>query len=168
MTRTSQREDIFYLPQPPYAGTGPLQTIPHPGPEGLDLSRGIPGGGGVTGQIEPYITTPFLSEKELNRPILFKSYRATLSFKDSDHLRQTFKLPQSSVVESYVTAFRDKVINSILCTNTKLCKIGFRTNDLLDLRTFRDNQPLSLHIITFHLFCHCSQSKQFWIELELY
>ena len=37
----------------------------------------IPGGGGgvgtVTGRIEPYITTRFLSEKELNRPILFKS-----------------------------------------------------------------------------------------------
>ena len=65
MARTSQREDIFYLPHPPAPGTGPLQTIPHPG-----------GGGGVgtvTGRIEPYITIRFLSEKELNRPILFKS-----------------------------------------------------------------------------------------------
>ena len=77
MARTSQREDIFYLPQTPAPGTGPLQTIPHPGPEGMDLSRELLGGGGgvgtVTGRIEPYITTRFLSEKELNRPILFKS-----------------------------------------------------------------------------------------------
>ena len=64
MARTSQREDIFYLPHPPAPGTGPLQTIPHPGGGGV---------GTVTGRIEPYITTRFLSEKELNRPILFKS-----------------------------------------------------------------------------------------------
>ena len=77
MALTSQREDIFYLPHPPAPGKGPLQTIPHPGPEGLDLSRELLGEGGgvgtVTGRIEPYITTRFLSEKELNRPILFKS-----------------------------------------------------------------------------------------------
>jgi len=34
------------------------------------------------------------------------------------------------VVESYVKAFQYKVINSILYTNTKLYKTGFRTNDL--------------------------------------
>ena len=81
MTRTSQREDIFYLPHPPTAGIGPLQTIPHRARRAR-LVEGIAvggGGGGVTCQIEPYITTPFLSEKELKRPILFKSYRATLS-----------------------------------------------------------------------------------------
>ena len=83
MTRTSQREDIFYLPHPPTAGIGPLQTIPHRARrarlvEGIAVGSGV-GVGGVTCQIEPYITTPFLSEKELKRPILFKSYRATLS-----------------------------------------------------------------------------------------
>ena len=71
------------------------------------------------------------------------------------------KLPHSIVVESYVKAFQYKVINSILYTNTKLYKIGFRTNDLC---TFCDNQPESLT----HLFYHCSRSKQFWIEFELY
>ena len=40
-------------------------------------------------------------------------------------------------------------------------KIGFRTNDLC---TFCDNQPESLT----HLFHHCSRSKQFLIEFELY
>ena len=73
------------------------------------------------------ITTPYLSEKKLNRPISFKRY---------------------------------KVINSILYTNTKLYKIGFRTNDLC---TFCDNQSESLT----RLFYHCSRSKQFWIEFEL-
>ena len=104
MTRTSQREDMrrYFLFAPPRARRAGLV-------QGIARGRGT-----VTGRIEPYITTPFLSEKELNRPILFKSYRATLSFKDSDHLRQAFKLPQSIVVESYVAAFQHKVINSIL------------------------------------------------------
>ena len=81
MARPSQREDIFYLPHPPTAGIGPLQTISHRARRaGLVEGIAVGGGGGeVTCQIEPYITTPFLSEKELKRPILFKSYRATLS-----------------------------------------------------------------------------------------
>ena len=80
---------------------------------------------------------------------------------NSDHLKQIFKLPHSIVVESYVKAFQYKVINSILYTNTKLYKIGYRTNDLC---TFCDNQPESLT----HLFYHCSRSKHFWVEFELY
>ena len=71
------------------------------------------------------------------------------------------KLPHSIVVESSVKAFQYKVINSILYKNTKLYKIGFRTNDLC---TFCDNQPESLT----HLFYHCSRAKQFWSESELY
>ena len=51
--------------------------------------------------------------------------------------------------------------SSILYTNTKLYKIGFRTKNLC---TFCDSQPESLT----HLFYHCSRSKQFWSEFELY
>ena len=90
-----------------------------------------------------------------------KSQHWKVAAKASDNLKQIFKLPHSIVVESYVKAFQYKVINSILYTNTKLYKIGFRTNDLC---TFCDNQPESLT----HLFYHCSRSKQFWIEFELY
>ena len=118
MTRTSQREDMrryFLFAPPPYPRDGTTSNNSPPRARRAGLVQGIARGRGtVTGRIEPYITTPFLSEKELNRPILFKSYRATLSFKDSDHLRQAFKLPQSIVVESYVAAFQHKVINSIL------------------------------------------------------
>ena len=63
--------------------------------------------------------------------------------------------------ESCVKAFQYKVINSILYTNTKLYKIGFRKNDL---SVFSDNQP---ELLT-HLFYHCLHSKLFWIEFELY
>ena len=60
ITRTSQnqREVVFDLPHHPTLGTGPLQTIPHPGSERLDLFQGLPGGM-VTGQIEPCITILF-------------------------------------------------------------------------------------------------------------
>ena len=40
--RERQREDIFYLPLIP--GQNSLRQFPTPRPEGLDLSRGLPGG----------------------------------------------------------------------------------------------------------------------------
>ena len=46
-----------------------------------------------------------------------------------DQLRQIFSLPHSVVLESYVKGFQFKVLNSILYTNSKLHKIGFKTDD---------------------------------------
>ena len=92
-------------------------------------------------------------------PNIIKKLQSNFHF-NSDNLKQIFKLPHSIVVESYVKAFQYKVINSILYTNTNLYKIAFRTNDLC---TSCDNQPELTH-----LFYHCSHSKQFWIEFELY
>ena len=93
-------------------------------------------------------------------PNIIQKLQSNFHF-NSDNLKQIFQLPHSIVVESYVKAFQYKVINSILYTNTKLFKIGFRTNDSC---TFCDNQPKSLT----HLFYHCSRSKQFSSEFELY
>ena len=101
-----------------------------------------------------------LIREKAKPPNIIQKLQSNFHF-NSDNLKQIFKLPHSIVVESYVKAFQYKVINSILYTNTKLYKIGFRTNDLC---TFCDNQPESLT----HLFYHCSRSKQFWIEFELY
>ena len=44
----------------------------------------------------------------------------------TDQVSQFFILPHSVALESYVKAFQYKVLNSILYTNTKLCKIGFK------------------------------------------
>ena len=106
------------------------------------------------------ITTPYLSGKKAKLPNIIQKLQSNFHF-NRDHLKQILKLPHSVVVESYGKAFQYKVINSIRYTNTKLYKIGFRTNDLC---TFCDNQPESLT----HLFYHCSRSNQFWIECELY
>ena len=55
VTRTAenQEEVILDLPGPPTSGTAMLQQFPTLGPEGLELSRGLPGGGLVTSKIEP-------------------------------------------------------------------------------------------------------------------
>ena len=65
----------------------------------------------------------------------------------NDQLRHIFQLPHSVTLESYVKAFQYKVLNSILYTNTKLYKMGFRTNDLCSCK----KQSESLN----HLFVHC-------------
>ena len=70
-----------------------------------------------------------LIREKVKLPNIIKKLQSNFHF-NSDNLRQIFKLPHSIVVESYVKAFQYKVINSILYTNTKLYKIGYRTNDL--------------------------------------
>ena len=101
-----------------------------------------------------------LIREKTKPPNIIKKLQSNFLF-NSDNLKKIFKLPHSIVVESYVKAFQYEVFNSILYTNTKLYKTGFRTNDLC---TFCDNQPESLT----HLFYHCSRSNQFWIEFELF
>ena len=60
----NQREDIFYLPHllPPWQDR--FKQFPTPRPEGLDLSRGLPGGG-VTGQIKQCIIESSGSKREV-------------------------------------------------------------------------------------------------------
>lgn len=78
-----------------------------------------------------------------------------------DQFKQVSILPHSVALESYVKAFQYKVINSILYTNTKLCKIGYINNDLC---TFCDAEPENL----YHLFYECSHSKKFWNDFQSY
>ena len=101
-----------------------------------------------------------LIREKTKPPNIIKKSQSNFLF-NSDNLKKIFKLPHSIVEESYVKAFQYEVINSILYTNTKLYKTGFRTNDLC---TFCDSQPESLT----HFFYHCSRFKQFGIEFELY
>ena len=92
----------------------------------------------------------------------FIAYKLQSDFNlTNDQLREIFQLPHSVTLESYVKAFQYKALNSILYTNTKLYKMGFRTNDLC---SFCKSQSESLN----HLFFHCPYSKQFWNGLEIY
>ena len=69
-------------------------------------------------------------------------------------LKEIFSLPHLIALESYVKAFQYKVINSILYTNSKLCKIGFRINSAC---TFCNDEPENL----YHFFYQCPHSKTF-------
>ena len=79
----------------------------------------------------------------------------------SKQLKQTFKLPHDVALESHVEAFQYKVLNAILYTNDKLCKIGFKTSDLCSFCSY-ESETL------YHLLYHCASSKRFWHNCELY
>ena len=80
-----------------------------------------------------------------------------------DQLRQIFSVPHSVVLEFYVKGFQFKVLNSILYTNSKLYKIGFKTDDLC---SFCKAELETL----YHLFyqIECSYAKWFWSEFQGY
>ena len=78
-----------------------------------------------------------------------------------DQINQIFLLPHSVALESYVKAFQYKVINSIFYTNTKLCKIGYKNNDLC---TFCKTESETSN----HLFYSCSHTRQFWTDFVSY
>jgi len=80
---------------------------------------------------------------------------------NEDQIEKVFLLPHTACSESYVKAFQYKVLNSILYTNTKLCKIGFITDDKC---SFCKSEPETLK----HLLFDCVYSKLFWKDFEFY
>jgi len=49
----------------------------------------------------------------------------------------------------------------LLCTNSRLCKIGFRINDACN---FCNDEPENL----YHLLYECPHSKSFWTDFQSY
>ena len=74
-----------------------------------------------------------------------------------DQLKKVFLLPHIVCSESYVKAFQYKVLNSILYTNAKLCKIGYIAQDKC---TFCKSESETL----IHLFLNCVYSKRTLLE----
>jgi len=68
----------------------------------------------------------------------------------------------SVVLESYVKEFQFQVLNSILYTNSKLRKIGFKADDLC---SFCKAEPETLYHLCFY---QCSYAKRFWSEFQGY
>ena len=67
--------------------------------------------------------------KKAQPPYVVHTLQRNFNF-SSDQIKHFFILPHGVALESYVKAFQYKVLTSILYTNTKLHKIGFRPNDL--------------------------------------
>ena len=78
-----------------------------------------------------------------------------------DDLKKVFLLPHSVAFETYVKAFQFKVLNSILFTNPKLFKIGYRTDDLWSFCK-RESETIR------HFFWDCPYSNSFWKCVESY
>ena len=79
----------------------------------------------------------------------------------ADQLKKVFILPHSVAFEPYVKAFQYKILNSILFTNVRLYKIGFKDSDLC---SFCKTEPENLH----HLLFLCNYSRLFWSTFEQY
>ena len=101
-----------------------------------------------------------LVSKKAQPPNIIRKLKSDFNFTTQQFI-QIFSLPHLVALESYVKAFQYKVINSILYTNGKLCKIGFRINDAC---TFCNDEPENL----YHLFYECPHSKTFWTDFETY
>ena len=79
-----------------------------------------------------------------------------------DQLRQIFSLPHSVVLQSHAKGFQFKVLNSILDTNSKLHKIGFKTDDL-PVCSFCKAEPETL----YHLFINTPMSNGFGVSFKV-
>ena len=79
----------------------------------------------------------------------------------ADQLKKVFILPHSVAFEPYVKAFQYKILNSIMFTNVRLYKIGFKDSDLC---SFCKTEPENLH----HLLFLCNHSRLFWSIFEQY
>ena len=72
-----------------------------------------------------------------------------------DQLKKVFPLPHEVAFEPYLKAFQYKVLNSILFTNKKLCKIGYIQDNKCSLCK-TDSESL------YHIFFECRHTKQFY------
>ena len=91
--------------------------------------------------------------KKAQPPYIVHTLKRNFNF-SSDQIKHFFILPHRVALKSYVKAFQYKVLTSILYTNTKLHKIGFRPNDHC---SFCKAQSETLS----HFFYHCSHSRHF-------
>ena len=72
---------------------------------------------------------PFLIKKKACLPNYAQKLKLDFNLSNDD-LRKAFLLPHSIAFEPYVKAFHFKILNSIRFTNSKLFKIGYRTDNL--------------------------------------
>ena len=78
-----------------------------------------------------------------------------------DQLKKVFLLPHEVAFEPYLKAFQYKVLNSIIFTNKKLCKIGYIRDDKCSLCK-TESESL------YHILFECRHTKQFWKEFQYY
>ena len=103
---------------------------------------------------------PFLIKKKACLPNYAQKLKLDFNLSNDD-LRKAFLLPHSIAFEPYVKAFQFKILNSILFTNSKLFKIGYRTDNLCSFCK-RESETIR------HFFWDCPYSNSFWKCVESY
>ena len=103
---------------------------------------------------------PFLIKKKVCLPNYAQKLKLDFNLSNDD-LRKVFLLPHSIAFETYVKAFQFKILNSILFTNSKLFKIGYRTDNLCSIRHFVLDCPYS------NSFWKCVESYYFGLRKQL-
>ena len=86
-----------------------------------------------------------LVSKKAQPPNIIRKLKSDFNF-TTQQFKEIFSLPHLVALESYIKAFQYKVINCILYTNSKLCKIGFRVNDAC---TFCNDEPENLYYLFY-------------------
>ena len=102
------------------------------------------------------------ANKKNNCPVSKKLLTLVSRFQSNSRpAEKVFLLPHEVAFEPYLKAFQYKVLNSILFTNKKLCKIGYIQDDKCSLSQ-TDSESL------YHIFCKCRHTKQFLKEFQYY
>ena len=76
-----------------------------------------------------------------------------------EEVKQIFMIPHA--LEAYLKAFQYKILSSILYTNAKLYKIGFKLDDWC---SFCSSEPETL----YHFLYLCPFSVDFWRDFEVF
>ena len=98
----------------------------------------------------------FLIKQKLEKPSKWVKLKKEFSFDDK---QVSFLLPVRVANEPYLRSFQYKVLNSVLFTNDRLCKIGYVSNPNC---TFCHQLTETIS----HILFECSFSKSFWKEVN--
>ena len=99
-----------------------------------------------------------LTKQKLEKPSKWDMLKKELSF-DDKQVSEEFHLPVRVANEPYLRSFHYKVLNSIVFTNDRWCKIGY----------ISDPNCTFCHQITesiLHILFGCSFSNLFWHEVN--
>jgi len=100
----------------------------------------------------------FLIKQKLEKPSKWVKLKKELSF-DDNQVSEALLLPVKVANEPYLRSFQYKVLNSVLFTNDRLCKIGYISNSNC---TFCHQLTETIS----HILFGCSFSNSLWHEVN--
>ena len=107
-----------------------------------------------------FVTVPVTVSRKALFPTIINKLQNEFHF-TLEEVKKIFMTPQSVALEAYIKVFQYKILNSILYTNAKLYKIGFKLNDAC---SFCSSEPETL----YHFLCLCPISADFWRDFEVF